>query len=92
MRSISGRLIIGLFILVVGILLLLNNLNIGVNIDIRQIMRLWPVIPLVLGLSWLVSSFGSSETEEGFFLGPVCYRRNIYCYRSNLSRAEPGPF
>lgn len=65
MRSISGRLIIGLFILVIGILLLLNNLNIGVDINIRQILRLWPVIPLVLGLSWFASSFGSTNSEEG---------------------------
>ncbi|MDY6826215.1 MAG: DUF5668 domain-containing protein [Bacillota bacterium] len=65
--------IIGLFILVIGILLLLNNLNIGVDIGIRQILRLWPVIPLVLGLSWLASSIGSTTTEEGkktyFFWG-----------------------
>lgn len=64
MRLISGRLIIGLAILVLGVLLLLNNLDVGVEIDIRQVLRLWPVIPLVLGLNWLFLSFNPTKTAE----------------------------
>jgi predicted membrane protein len=65
MRLISGRLIIGLSVLVVGVLLLLNNLGLGIEIDIRQILRMWPVIPLILGLNWLFLSFGTTKSEEG---------------------------
>lgn len=65
MRFISGRLLIGLAILVVGVLLLLNNLGLGIEIEIRQVLRLWPVIPLILGLNWLFLSFGSTSTGEG---------------------------
>ncbi len=65
MRFISGRLVIGLAVLVVGVLLLLNNLDIGIDIEIGQILKLWPVIPLILGLNWLFLSFGSTEAEGG---------------------------
>ncbi len=63
MRFLSGRFLLGLVILVVGVILLLNNLVEGIDIDVRQVLRLWPVIPLVLGLSWLFASFGSSSAE-----------------------------
>ncbi len=65
MRFISGRLLVGLAILVVGILLLLNNLDVGIEIEIGQVLRLWPVIPLILGLNWLFLSFGSSSAAQG---------------------------
>jgi len=65
MRIISGRLIIGLAVLIVGVLLLLNNLNLGVEIEMSQILRLWPVIPLILGLNWLFLSFSSTGSAEG---------------------------
>jgi len=65
MRFINGRLVFGLVILVAGVLLLLNNLNIGVQINIRDLLQYWPVIPLILGLNWLFLSFGSSLGVEG---------------------------
>ncbi len=65
MRNLSGRLLIGLAVLIIGVLLLLNNLDLGFEIEMRQILRLWPVIPLILGLNWLILSFGSSGSEEG---------------------------
>ena len=65
MRLLSGRLIIGLAVLVIGVLLLLNNIGLGIEIDVRQILMLWPVIPLILGLNWLVLSFGSSGSKDG---------------------------
>ncbi len=64
MRFISGRLIIGLAVIVIGVLLLINNLDLGIEIDIRQILRLWPVIPLILGLNWLFLSFGYTVAGE----------------------------
>ncbi len=65
MRFISGRLIIGLAVLTVGVLLLLNNLGLGIEIEIRQVIRLWPVILLILGINWLILSFGSIGSEAG---------------------------
>lgn len=65
MRFISGRLVFGLVILIAGILLLLNNLNIGVQVNIRDFLHYWPVIPLILGLNWLFLSFGSTSGVEG---------------------------
>ncbi len=65
MRFISGRLIVGLAVLIIGIILLLNNLGVGIEIEVREILRLWPVIPLILGLNWLFLSFGSTESAEG---------------------------
>ena len=65
MRFISGRLIIGLAVLTVGVLLLLNNLEIGIEIEIGQVIRLWPVILLILGVNWLILSFGSTGSEAG---------------------------
>lgn len=65
MRFISGRLIIGLAVLTVGVLLLLNNLELGIEIDIRQVIRLWPAILLILGINWLILSFGSAGSEAG---------------------------
>ncbi len=65
MRFISGRLIIGLAVLVIGVVLLLNNLGLGIEIEVREILRLWPVIPLILGLNWLFMSFGSTKGSAG---------------------------
>jgi hypothetical protein len=65
MRLISGRLLFGLVIVVVGVLLLLNNLNVGVQFNVRELFRYWPVIPLILGINWLFLSFGSQKTETG---------------------------
>jgi predicted membrane protein len=64
-RFISGRLLFGLAIVVVGVLLLLKNLGLNIDIDISQILSYWPVIPLLLGLNWLFLSFGSTKAEEG---------------------------
>ncbi len=61
MRIISGRLIIGLAVLVLGVLMLINNLVDDVQIRFSDIMRYWPVIPLILGLNWLVLSFRSYD-------------------------------
>lgn len=65
MRFINGRLLIGLAVLSIGVLLLLNNLGLGIEIEARQVLRLWPVIPLILGLNWLFLSFGSTEGSDG---------------------------
>jgi hypothetical protein len=65
LRIISGRLLIGLAVLAAGVLLLLNNLGIGIDIEIRHIIRLWPVILLILGINWLILSFGSTGSEAG---------------------------
>jgi len=66
MRFFSGRLIIGLAVIVVGVMLLLNNLVEGIDFNVGQLLRTyWPVIPLILGLNWLFLSFGSTASGEG---------------------------
>jgi hypothetical protein len=101
LRFISGRLIIGLAVLTVGVLLLLNNLGIGIEIEIRQVLRLWPVIFLILGINWLILSFGSTASEAGrkvFFswgqfltalvfiaFGAVFLGRNLGLFKVDLS-------
>ncbi|MGM0653292.1 MAG: LiaF domain-containing protein [Bacillota bacterium] len=61
MRFLSGRVLLGLAVLVIGIVLLLGNLGLDIDIEIGQILRLWPVIPLVVGLNWIYLSFGSTS-------------------------------
>ncbi len=65
MRFFGGRFVIGLAIVVIGLILLLNNLIEGVDIDVRQILQFWPVIPLILGINWLFASFGSTSSDQG---------------------------
>lgn len=101
MRFISSRLIIGLAVLAVGVLLLLNNLEVGIEIEIRQVIKLWPVILLILGINWLILSFGSTGSEAGrriFFswgqfltalifiaVGTVFLGRNLGLFEVDLS-------
>jgi len=49
MRFLSGRVLFGLAVLVIGIILLLSNLGVDIDIEVRQVLRLWPVIPLIIG-------------------------------------------
>ncbi len=66
MRFFSGRLIIGLAIVAVGVMLLLNNLVEGIEFNVGQLIRTyWPLIPLIIGLNWLFLSFGSTASKEG---------------------------
>ncbi|MFO7951946.1 MAG: cell wall-active antibiotics response protein [Bacillota bacterium] len=65
MRFLSGRFVIGIIVVVVGVLLLLDNLVEEIRVDMRQILQFWPLIPLVLGLNWLLASFGAVSTETG---------------------------
>lgn len=64
MRFLSGRFVIGLIILVVGVLLLLQRLGVH-DFEVRNFFSYWPVIPIVIGLNWLILSFGSPGSAEG---------------------------
>jgi len=55
MRILNIRLLIGLFIIVLGALLFLNQL--GYLEDVPHVGHLWPIIPVIIGINWLVSSF-----------------------------------
>lgn len=66
MKIISSRLIIGLCILLVGVVWFLNNLDVGIEINLRRILSFWPAIPLVLGLNWIFLAFRFGRgAEEG---------------------------
>ncbi len=85
MRSLSGRIIVGLAILTVGLLLLLGNL--GIVEDPAQYWIYWPVIPILLGGLWLGQSLQPGPggpawggvITGGFvlFLGVVYLGRNL---------------
>lgn len=62
MRLISFRLILGLFLLLLGASIILSRVF-GFNIDVQEIWKYWPVIPLLLGLNWMVLSFRSHQGE-----------------------------
>ena len=67
MRYLSGRLIIGLAIIVLAILMLIDRL--GYPVEISRFWEYWPVIPLIIGLQWLVTSLSWKQRAEtrGFF-------------------------
>jgi len=65
LRFLSGSFLIGIAIVVAGVLLLLDNLVDAVEVNFRQIFQYWPVIPLIIGLNWLTTSFGSVSRETG---------------------------
>jgi predicted membrane protein len=56
-RYLSGRLFIGLFLLLLGVAIILNLL--GFDISVRDIFTYWPLLLVILGLDLLISSFRS---------------------------------
>lgn len=64
MRYLGGRLLLGLFLLILGVAIVLNLL--GFDISAREILTYWPVVLILLGLGWLIGSFRvrSSATER----------------------------
>lgn len=65
----TGRMILGLFLMVVGILALLDNLYV---IELGSLWRFWPLIIVVLGLNKLINTATVRERGEGIwwiFLG-----------------------
>jgi len=68
MNVLMSRVVIGLLILLAGVLLLLGNL--GVDVPVDNVWAFWPVIPLVIGLNWLVLAFrtvGADEDRRVYF-------------------------
>lgn len=63
MRFFSGRVIIGLFIIIIGVLMLLDRLGYGV--DAGHFWSYWPVIPLLIGINWLLGSVRASGRKSG---------------------------
>ena len=69
MRIFSFQAMLGLIVLIVGVLLLLNNLNI-LDYEVTNIFDYWPVIPLIIGINMLLTTFrpvGSTEGQRTFF-------------------------
>ncbi|HHX88076.1 MAG TPA: cell wall-active antibiotics response protein [Firmicutes bacterium] len=65
MRFISMRLILGLFLLLVGVATVLGLF--GLEISAGKVWSYWPVIPLLIGINWMILSFPSStdHPEQG---------------------------
>ena len=64
MRLLSGRLFVGLFLLLIGIAIILSLL--GFEVSVREILSYWPLILIFLGLDWMISAFrpGSAAGER----------------------------
>ncbi|NLY39101.1 MAG: cell wall-active antibiotics response protein [Firmicutes bacterium] len=62
MRLISFRGLLGLFLVLLGVVIILNRVA-GVDIELGTIWSYWPVIPLLLGLQWIALSFNSSGSK-----------------------------
>jgi predicted membrane protein len=62
MRLISFRLVFGLFLLLLGVSIILSRVF-GFDISTREIWQYWPVIPLLLGLNWMVLSVRPYQGE-----------------------------
>jgi hypothetical protein len=67
-RSTATQLVFGVLVIVFGALFTLDNLGI---VEAGQILRFWPVIPLVYGISRLAGLYCCQNTMVGliFFLG-----------------------
>mgnify|MGYP001272975860 CR=1 FL=1 len=66
MRLISFRLLVGLFLLLLGLSIILSKVF-GFDIDTGKVWDFWPAIPLLLGLNWMVLAFRASEGEARRF-------------------------
>lgn len=62
MKFLSGRVIIGLVIVIIGIVLIVDRL--GLEVDVGQVLSYWPIVLIIIGLKWLVSPFLTAEEEE----------------------------
>ena len=55
MRFLSGRLFVGLFLLLIGATMILSLL--GFDISVNKILSYWPLILIILGLDWMICAF-----------------------------------
>ncbi len=65
MAIFRGRVLLSLILVFIGVVMLLNNLNVDINIELGDLFRTyWPVLPLLGGISVLVDS-GGKVREDG---------------------------
>ena len=80
----APRLVLGLGIILIGILFLLGNLDI---IDPHEYLRLWPVLLIIIGISYLLQSQDGSGRVWGIiltFIGTALLLDRIYFINFNL--------
>lgn len=63
MRFLSGRIFVGLFLLLIGITMILGLL--GFDISANKILSYWPLILIILGLDWMISAFRPGSAAGG---------------------------
>ncbi len=71
MRYLGGRFFVGLFLLLLGIVLILKQF--GFAISVQEILSYWPVLLILLGLDWASGSFrrtsAGKKSKTVFFSG-----------------------
>ena len=63
MRFLSGRIFVGLFLLLIGITMILGLL--GFDISANRILSYWPLVLIILGLDWVICAFRSGSAAGG---------------------------
>ena len=67
-RGIPGQVIIGIAVITLGLLFLLDNLNL---IEFREVKRFWPVLLIIIGVAKLVDAQTPQERMPFFILTGV---------------------
>lgn len=95
-RKLSGRIIMGALFVIIGIVLLLQKLDVIYLEDllgIRSIWNAWPVVFVILGLGKLIDSPRLKEIGEGvwwIFLGGWLYVSINHIYDLGFRQTWPA--
>ncbi|MBN1398113.1 MAG: hypothetical protein JXA06_08810 [Bacteroidetes bacterium] len=84
-----GQLGVGVFILIVGVILLLNNFNV---LDTASAWDFWPVILIIIGLGKLLDARLPHEYHKGFwmlFLGTWFLISELHIFGLDYSDSWP---
>ncbi len=87
--QLAGRFVAGAILIVLGVLFLLDNLGL---IDAREVIRFWPVVLIILGITRLFSTRRPEDSVGGLvllFLGAIFLLRALHVPWFRLRSAWP---
>lgn len=85
----NSRLGIGIFLLIVGVALLLENFDI---LSVGSVWRFWPVIPIIIGLGRLLDAQTDREYQKAFwmlFIGGWLFISEFHIFGLHYSNSWP---